>query len=101
MVPESDFVWIRGEEKVSGYSKKNGYKVNFCSCCGSPVPNKFRHFPLFSVPAGSLDGSNDIKVVVQIYLGSRAKWDKDHIEGEQFGEMPTINEMLEFLHGHV
>lgn len=101
LAPESDFVWIRGEEKISSYEKESGYKVNFCSRCGSPVPNKFRSFPLFSVPAGSLDNSNDIKVVVQIYLGSRAKWDKSHIEERKFVEMPAINEMLEFLHADV
>ncbi|NNF96825.1 MAG: aldehyde-activating protein, partial [Halobacteria archaeon] len=98
---ESGFVWIRGKEKVSSYSKENGYKASFCSCCGNPVPNKFRDFPLFSVPVGSLDGGFDIEVVVQIYLGSRAKWDKDHIEGQKFVEMPPINEMLAFLHVHV
>ena len=101
IVPEASFVLLRGKEKVSSYSKESGYKVNFCSCCGSPVPNIFRGFPLFSVPVGSLDDVPDIEVVVQIHLGSRAKWDKDHFEGQKFVEMPSINEMLEFLHVHV
>ena len=101
LAPESGFAWLCGEEKLSSYSRGSGYKVNFCSCCGNPVPNKFRNFPLFSVPAGILDNSNDIKVVVQIYLGSGAKWDKDRIEGQQFVETPTINEMLELLDAHI
>ncbi len=101
MASECDYVWIRGEEKVSSYSKENGYTVNFCSCCGSPVPNKFRGFPLFSIPVGSLEGVPDIEVVVQIYLGSRAKWDKDYFEGQKFEEMPAVNKMLEFLHARV
>jgi hypothetical protein len=101
IAPESDFVWIRGKDKVSSYSKDNGYKVNFCSCCGSPVPNIFREFPLFSVPVGSLDDAPEIEVVIQIYLGSRAKWDKDHFQEQKFVEMPSVNEMLEFLHVQV
>jgi hypothetical protein len=98
--PESDFVWVRGEDKVSTFSKKSGYKVSSCSCCGSPVPNKFREFPLFSVPVGSLDGEPDIEVVVQIYRGSKAKWDKENFEGQKFDELPSIDEMLKLLHVH-
>lgn len=97
----SGFVWIRGKDKVSSYSKESGYKVNFCSRCGSPVPNKFRGLPLFSVPAGSLDDEPDIEVVVQIHLGSGAKWDNDHFEGQKFSEMPAVKEMLEMLQLHV
>ena len=98
MAPEKSFVWVEGKEKVSSYSKENGYKVSFCSCCGSPVPNRFRDFPLYSVPLGSLDNEPDIKVVVQIYLGSKAKWESDKLEGRQYVEMPSLDEMFEFLH---
>lgn len=98
MAPESNFSWARGTEYVSSYAKENGYKVNFCSCCGSPVPNKFRNFPLFSVPAGSLEGTPDIEVVAKIFLGSRAAWDKDQFQGKCFAEMPSLNKMLELLH---
>ena len=98
---ESGFVWSCGEDKVSSYSRESGYKIQFCSCCGSPVPNKFRAYPLFSVPVGTLEGLPDIKVVFQLHLGSRATWDKDHFEGHQFVEMLTINEMLKFLHMHI
>ena len=98
MAPESGFSWIHGEDRVSSYSKEGGYRVSFCSHCGSPVPNKFRTFPLYSVPAGSIDGSPDINVIVKLHLGSRAQWDKDNFEGKRFLEMPTLNEMLELLH---
>ena len=98
LAPESNFIWLLGEEKISSYSKENGYKVNFCSNCGSPVPNRFRNYPLYSVPVGSLVDSDDIKIAVQIYLGSRASWDKDQIEGEQFATMPSLDEMFEMMH---
>lgn len=98
---ERCFVWICGEDKVSSYSKESGYQIQFCSGCGSPVPNQFRGYSLFSIPVGSLDGVPDIEVVVQLHLDSRAKWDKDHFEGRKFVEMPTINEMLALLHIHV
>ena len=100
VAPESSFAWTRGEDRVSSYSKDSGYKVNFCSHCGSPVPNKFRSFPLYSVPVGSIDESPNIDVVAKLHLGSRARWDKDNFEGKCFLEMPTLNEMLELLHVH-
>jgi hypothetical protein len=97
MAPEQDFVWSEGTERVSSYSRETGYKINFCSCCGSPVPNKFRDLPLYSIPLGTLDNEPIIKVVVQIYLGSKAKWEKEQLEGRQYVEMPPIEEMLAFL----
>lgn len=98
MAPEAGFAWLRGKELISSYAKDNGYKVNFCSRCGSPVPNKFRGFPLLSVPVGSIDGNPSIKVVAQLYLGSRAKWDTGTFEGLHFDEMPSLDEMFELLH---
>lgn len=100
MAPEKGFTWLRGEEAISSYAKENGYKVNFCSYCGSPVPNKFRDHPLLSVPAGSIEGAPRINVAVQLYLGSRARWDNDALEGRQFHEMPRLDEMFEFLGIH-
>ena len=98
MAPESGFSWIRAEERLCSYSKENGYKVCFCADCGSPMPNKFRNFPLYGVPAGSIDDDSGVSVIARIYLGSRAKWDKDKFEGAGFLEMPALGEMLELLH---
>lgn len=98
MAPESSFEWTRGEKLVSSYSKEGGYKVSFCSHCGSPVPNKFRNFPLYSVPVGSIDRPPAINVVVKLHLDSRAQWDQDKFDGKCFPEMPTLSEMLDFLH---
>lgn len=98
MAPERTFSWVHGEGSVASYAKEGGYMVNFCSRCGSPVPNRFRNFPLYCVPVGSLDGSPDITVIVKLHLGSRAQWDKDTFEGKQFFEMPTLKEMLALLH---
>jgi hypothetical protein len=98
IAPESNFIWNRGGEHVSSYFKEGGYKVSFCSNCGSPVPNKFRNFSLYSVPLGSIDGQPDIRVVAKLHLNSRAQWDKDNFEGTRFPEMPMLQEMLELLH---
>lgn len=98
MAPTQGFVWLEGQNKVSSYAKKNGYKTAFCSCCGSPVPNLFRDYPLYSVPVGALDDDIKPRVVVQLYLDSKAGWEKDGLEGQQFATMPSIDDMLGFLH---
>ena len=97
MAPEIAFQWLRGEELVASHTKEGGYRLDFCSRCGSPVPNKFRGFPLYSVPVGSIDGDPDISVAVQLHLTSRAKWDKPTSDGQHFDEMPSLAEMLELL----
>lgn len=98
MAPAQDFVWREGLDSVSTYSTESGYSVAFCACCGSPVPNRFRDFPLYNVPLGSLDDGSDIQVVAQIYLGSRAPWEKDALVGERFDEMPSLDDMMALLH---
>lgn len=100
MAPEEWFRWVRGEEAISTHAKGNGYRVNFCSHCGSPVPNKFRDYPLLSIPAGSIEGTPEIKVAAQLFLGSRATWDHDTLEGRQFDEAPSRDEMFKLLGIH-
>ena len=95
---ENKFEWTNGKENVVTFSKKGGYTVCFCSCCGSVVPNKFRGFPMFSVPVGGLDNENVVIIGVQIFLGSKAEWDKESMIGTKFQERPSIDEMFSLLH---
>ncbi|MCW8899946.1 MAG: GFA family protein [Gammaproteobacteria bacterium] len=32
--------WIKGNNLITSYTNKNGVRSNFCSLCGSPVPNE-------------------------------------------------------------
>jgi len=97
MAPERSFSWLRGEDLVSSYAKENGYRNNFCSRCGSPVPNKFRDYPLFNVPVGSIESGPPVEIAAQIFMGSRAHWDSSALGGRQYDEMPSLDEMLELL----
>lgn len=98
MAPEAYFEWTHGQEIITSYSKKSGYKVSFCSRCGSPVPNKFRGLPLYTVPAGSLEDSGALEIVVHLHLGSKAAWDLNPVTGHQFNEIPSLQTVLELLH---
>ena len=98
LAPEAGFVWLRGVEQLTAYKKASGYQVNFCSRCGSPVPNRFRDQAFYCVPLGSLDGLPDVTIAAQLHLNSRARWDKDAPEGRKFSEMPSMAQLHDLLH---
>lgn len=100
MAPQNGFQWLRGETLLSSYTKENGYRHAFCSRCGSPMPNKFRGLPLFSVPAGSIEGDPLVDIKVQLFVASKANWEKGQLEGKQFDDMPSLREILELLDIH-
>jgi len=97
MASEAGFEWAHGQEMVATYTKESGYKVSFCSHCGSPVPNKFRGLPLYTVPAGSLEDSDSLEVVVHLHLRSKVARDREPSTGHQFGEIPSLQTVLELL----
>lgn len=76
-VPSAWFRWLSGEQKISSFQKSTGYRSDFCSACGSPVPNPLRDKELMWVPAGLLDESFEASVTVHLHLQSAALWDHD------------------------
>lgn len=99
MVPARDFVWREGEALVSTYRKQNGFTTGFCSHCGCSLPNRFRDYPLYSVPLGALDQSPEVTIAVQLFVASKAAWEVEPLTGERYPEMPSLDEMLDHL-GH-
>lgn len=68
--------WLNGQEKIKSFTKKNGFRTDFCSVCGSPVPNKMNIGEYMWIPAGILEGDVDRKIVSHIFTESKASWDK-------------------------
>ena len=98
MASEANFEWAHGQNMVATYTKESGYKVSFCSRCGSPLPNKFRGLPLYTVPAGSLENADSVKVVVHLHLRSKVAWDREPAAGHQFDEIPSLQTVMELMH---
>lgn len=99
MIAEKNFHWLKGEDNVSFFEKDTGFRSNFCSKCGSVVPNAFRDQPYVWVPVGSLDDSEPLEVAIQICVGSKASWDIVPSDVEQMDGMPpSLAEFLAFLH---
>ena len=93
--------WIRGKERITSYSRDDGYTTNFCSHCGSPMPNKMSIGEYMCIPVGSLEGEIDRKVVAQIFVESKASWDTVPEAGEVLaGGLGDINEFMKLLHNN-
>ncbi|MEC7816553.1 MAG: GFA family protein [Pseudomonadota bacterium] len=75
-VDAANFRWLSGQDKISSFQKPTGYRSDFCSNCGSPVPNPLRGMELVWVPAGLLEGAVDSAVSVHLHLGSGADWER-------------------------
>jgi len=83
-VANKHFRWLRGIASITSWVKDNGFRSDFCSKCGSPVPNPFRNKPYFWVPAGLLEDSGKLEIVAHICVASKASWD---VIGSQGGAM--------------
>lgn len=73
-VDEQSFQWMSGQSNIRSFQKPTGYRSDFCTVCGSPVPNKLRGTDLIWVPAGLLDGDMASQVSVHLHLSSSAPW---------------------------
>ena len=99
IVSNSQFRWIAGEDKITSWQKASGFRSDFCSVCGSTVPNPLRTINRTWIPAGLLDERADLEVVADIHLGSRAAWDATAPTGFQHDELPEFKAFLRVLSG--
>ena len=95
VVASENFRWISGQERISSFVKPTGFRSDFCSICGSTVPNPLRNTPYVWVPAGLFEGSQVLEIAVHLYVGSRATWDTIALSGTLYETMP---DMLAFIH---
>ncbi|MCW8093087.1 GFA family protein [Alteromonas sp. ASW11-130] len=76
-VQEPNFRWVSGENDISSYSKPSGFRSDFCSVCGSPVPNSLRGSGMVWIPAGLLAELVTSRVAVHLHTDSAAPWEQE------------------------
>tara|TARA_R100000005_G_C4807620_1_gene95795 strand:- start:3 stop:431 length:429 start_codon:yes stop_codon:yes gene_type:complete len=96
IVEAANFIWLSGRENISSFTKTSGFRSDFCSTCGSPVPNPLRNTGFYWIPAGLLEGNTDIQVVAHLHTASKAPWDILQ-KGHQYATMPEIDELIHLL----
>ena len=94
IVANEQFHWISGQAHISSWVKETGFRSDFCSHCGSPVPNPLGAKPYHWVPAGLLDGEHSLKVGAHLHVSSKASWDVIASPGIQYETMPELSELL-------
>ena len=96
-VIKNNFKWLSGEKNITKYSHSSGFRSNFCSVCGSPVPNIINDTEIYCVPAGLFDAHSNSKIAAHLYTGSKANWDTICSEGEKYDERPDIEVLYKSL----
>jgi hypothetical protein len=94
IVAQEQFRWLSGQEHISSWVKDTGFRSDFCSNCGSPVPNPLRSTPYYWVPAGLFEDGVQLIVSAHLFVGSKASWDVIASPGTQYETMPELSELL-------
>lgn len=92
--------WISGEDKISSYTKENGFRSDFCSVCGSPVPNRMNIGNYMWIPAGLLEGFTNSAIAAHIHLNSKASWERNIDHSKNYPDGPNnVDEFMNLLRG--
>lgn len=97
VIPTDKLRWLAGHEYISSYVKATGFRSDFCSRCGSPVPNPLRDTPYMWVPVGLLEADAPIKIGAHLYLESKASWDIPLAAGMCYETTPELTELIRLL----
>lgn len=81
-------VWLAGQEQVSTFNLlRTRHTRCFCSVCGSALP--YASPKLVVVPAGSLDTQPSVTPDANIFMASRAAWDRNLALAPGFDTFPS------------
>lgn len=89
-VSSERFRWIQGKDRISSFKKDSGYRNDFCSNCGSSVPNPLRDTSKVWIPAGLLEETDNLKVVAHLYMNSKASWETSAQDAEEYDGSPGL-----------
>lgn len=94
IVRDDRFEWLTDTGHISHWRKDSGFSSDFCSCCGSPVPNRLRNSPCYWVPVGTLDATAPVQVVAHLCLSSRVNWDTQNDAVQGWSGVPDLDVLL-------
>ncbi len=97
LVKSENFKWLKGENLISHFVNQTGFVSDFCSKCGSPLPNLLNTPNGYWVPAGLLEDTANMEIVAHVFVDSRASWDDVTNDAEQFAEMSEIEQLNQLL----
>lgn len=96
IIEAKHFRWISGEDKISSFVRSPRFRSDFCSVCGSPVPNPQSERYMW-VPSGLFEGNEPLEIAVHIYVGSKSHWDTLPNPGVRFETRPDTETLVRLL----
>ena len=97
IVPGNQFQWVSGQACIHSYENESGYRSDFCSKCGSPLPNPLKGTTDYWVPAGLLDGKANLEVAAHLHVGSKATWEVIAAGGVHYQDAPDLDRLHQLL----
>lgn len=92
--------WTSGTSLITSYVKPTGFRSDFCSVCGSPVPNQMGSSPYTWIPAGLLTSTKNLQISAHLFVASKASWEPQPTQGNVFHELPPLAELADYLYQH-
>ena len=97
MIAKDKFRWTAGPERVASYVKASGFRSDFCSRCGSPLPNPLRDTDYMWVPVGLLEDDAAFEIGAHLFVRSKASWDELPKTGVRYDATPELDDLLRLL----
>ena len=97
LVRTRDFRWEDGQEAITGWRKSSGYRNDFCSRCGSTVPNVLRETPYFWIPLGLLDAELSMECIGDFCTDDAMPWDEHRSEKSHCAAPESLGFLLHEL----
>lgn len=97
IVMHDQLTWMSGEALIATYARPTGFRSNFCSRCGSPLPNPIGTTQYTWIPVGLFDTTDELSIAMHLNVGSKATWEPAPVVGTLHREMPSLEEIVDAL----
>jgi hypothetical protein len=97
LVHTRDFRWEEGQGAISSWRKPSGYRNDFCSRCGSTVPNALRETHYFWIPLGLLDVELSMASAGDFCTDDAMSWDEQRSANNHHAAPDSLEFLLHEL----
>ena len=73
-VSKRKFRFVSGEDLITHYESTPGSMRGFCKVCGSSAPGQAPYLPTVSIAAGLLDDDPGVRLMLHVFVSSKAPW---------------------------
>ena len=97
LVERSRFRFNKGSHLIKSWVKGSGFRSDFCSNCGSPVPNPVQALDMMWIPLGLLSIDVQPQIVIHLCTSTLSSWHSVATHSQQFESLPELNEFKKLL----